>query len=248
MSRHSRTAANLGAGQFATTDWRLIVSARGTDQPEARKALAELCEAYWYPIYSFVRARGYPPDKAQDLTQEFFTRLLRPGFFDSVDVEKGRFRAFMLASCKHFLSNQRDHDRALKRGGGKLTVTIDPAEAEGRFACEPWHSVTPEILFARRWAVTVLDRAAARLGEEMTRDGKAALFDRLGSALLRDGSALPYAQVAAELGMSEAAVKMAALRLRRRYRDMVREEVVVTVGEQADVDAEIAGLFQAFRS
>jgi len=248
MSSHSTSATNLGAGRFTSTDWRLIVSARGTDQPVARKALAELCEAYWYPIYSFVRARGYPADKAQDLTQEFFMRLLRPGFFDSVDAEKGQFRAFLLAACKHFLSNQRDHDRALKRGGGRLTVAIDPAEAEERFACEPWHDVTPELLFVRRWAVTVLDRATVRLGEEMGGDGKQALFDRLGSALLRDGSALPYARVAAELGMTQAAVKMAALRLRRRYRDLVREEVVATVGEHVDVDAEISALFQAFRS
>jgi RNA polymerase sigma-70 factor (ECF subfamily) len=248
MANHSRPATNLGTGRFATTDWRLIVAARGTDQPVARKALAELCEAYWYPIYSFIRARGYSGDQAQDLTQEFFARLLRPGFFDSVVPEKGRFRAFLLAACKHFLSNQRDHDRALKRGGGRLTIAIDPADAEGRFAREPWHDVTPEVLYVRRWAVTVLDRAMARLGEEMAREGKEALFDRLGPALLRDGSALPYAQVAAELGMTQDAVKMTALRLRRRYRDMVREEVVGTVDERIDVDAEIAAMFQAFRS
>jgi RNA polymerase sigma-70 factor (ECF subfamily) len=174
--------------------------------------------------------------------------MLRPGFFDSVVPEKGRFRSFLLASCKHFLSNQRDHDRALKRGGGRLTIAFDAADAEGRFAREPWHGVTPEVLYTRRWAVTVLDRAMARLGEEMTREGKAALFDHLGAALLRDGSALPYIHVAAELGMTQDAVKMAALRLRRRYRDLVREEVSGTIDERVDVDAEICAMFQAFRS
>jgi RNA polymerase sigma-70 factor (ECF subfamily) len=247
MASYSTPATDPPDGRFKTTDWRLIVAAKGTNQTVARKALAELCEAYWYPIYSFIRARGWPADQAQDLTQEFFTRLLRPGFFASIVPEKGRFRAFLLSACKHFLSNQRDYDRALKRGGGRLTISIDPAEAEGRYGREPSHGVTPEVLYVRRWAVTVLDRALARLGEEMAREGKRALFDLLSAALLRDGSAIPYARVACDLRMTEDAVKMAALRLRRRYRDLVREEVVGTIDNSVDVDAEICDMFQAFR-
>jgi RNA polymerase sigma-70 factor (ECF subfamily) len=237
-----------GDGQFLSTDWGIVAAARDRDEPSARKALAELSEAYWYPIYAYIRRRGYPADQAQDLTQDFFTLLLRPGFLSRVSPEKGRFRAFLLACCKNFLSNDRDRRRALKRGGGCLTISIPRAEAEGRYAREPSHNLTAERLFARRWAITLLERVLERLGAEMAGAGKGPLFDRLAPALLGDGTSAPYAELAKDLGMTENAVKMAALRLRQRYRTLVRQEVVDTVDGCVDVDDEIRDLFQALRS
>lgn len=230
---------------FGSTDWGLIAAARGGDGPPDRLALADLCSAYWYPLYAFLRKRGYQADQAQDLTQGLFTSLLARDFLGAVGPEKGRFRSYLLACLQNFLSNQRHRDRTLKRGGGVVVRSIDLSDAEGRFADEPSHGLTAEKLFERRWAITLLGHAVERLGTEMARAGKGRLFDRLRPALLADGSAAPYSEISEDLGMTENAVKMAAHRVRRRFRELVREEVARTVAGPEEVDDEIRDLFAA---
>jgi RNA polymerase sigma-70 factor (ECF subfamily) len=237
-----------GDESFETTDWGVIEAARGDDPAPARQALAELCATYWYPLYAYIRRRGYPADRAQDLTQGLFASLLGHDFLSGVDPEKGKFRSFLLAACQNYLRNELDRGRTLKRGGGGATISIDLPDAEGRYACEPAHELTAERLFERRWALTLLDRALQRLGAEMNRSGKGPLFDRLRPALLGDGRGAAYPHVAAELHMTVDAVKMAASRLRRRFRELVREEVSRTVGTAGDVDDEIRELFAVLAS
>ena len=213
------------AGQFPSTCWSLILAARGRADPRAREALAALCRAYWYPLYAFIRRRGHDPDEAQDLTQEFFTRFLREGFLDTVDPGRGRFRAFLLAACKHFLANWRDQEpcRDARRRAGRPSRST-ALDAEGRYGREPAHAMTPERLYDRQWAVTLLGRVLESLAAEMDRAGKGPLFARLEFTILGERGAAPYARVAEELGMSEGAVKVAAHRLRRRYRALLRRD------------------------
>jgi DNA-directed RNA polymerase specialized sigma24 family protein len=243
----SRLPGSSGDGWFDTTDWGLIEVAQGGDPVPARQALADLCSTYWYPLYAYIRRRGLPADRAQDLTQGFFASLLGHDFLKTVGPEKGKFRTFLLVACQNYLANQRNRDRAIKRGGGKPLLSIDLPDAEGRYAREPSHSLTAERLFERRWALTLLGCVLDRLGGEMNRSGKGPLFERLRPALLGDGAEAPYAEVAAELGFTTDAVKMAALRLRRRYRELVREEVARTVDGDGDgeFDDEIRDLFAA---
>jgi RNA polymerase sigma factor (sigma-70 family) len=233
------------AGRFATTRWSLVLAAKGRGEPQAREALADLCALYWYPLYAYVRRRGHDADRAQDLTQEFFARLLEKDFLADVDRGKGRFRSFLLAACKHFLANERDRARALKRGGGREPIPIDALDAESRYRREPVDAMTPERLFDRRWALTLLDQVLQRLGEEMARAGKAVWFDRLKPALLGARGSDPYGQIAAELGMTEGAVKVAVHRLRQRYRALLNEEIARTVDDPGQVEDEIRDLFAA---
>lgn len=230
---------------FATTRWSLIVAARGEDSSAAHQALARLCEAYWYPLYAYIRRRGHAPDEAQDLTQEFFARLLEQDFLGSADPARGRFRAFLLAACKHFLANERDRACAQKRGGGRAMASLDLDNAEGRYGREPAHELTPDRLFERRWALTLLDRALGRLREECTAKGKGETFDRLRVFLAGDRGAPSHGQVAGELGMTAGAVKVAVHRLRQRYRELLREEIGQTVEGPDQIDEEVRELFAA---
>ena len=214
-----------GSGRFSTTDWQLIAAARGGDLPQARSALGDLCAAYWYPLYAYLRRRGHSADQAQDLTQGFFASLLGRDFLAGIAPEKGKFRSFLLTSLQNYLANERDRAQARKRGGGRVVFSIDLPDAEGRYAAEPAHMLTAERLFERRWALTLLERSLDGLRAEMARSDQEMLFERLGPALLAGGEAVPYARVAAELGMTEGAVKVAALRLRRRFRELIRAEV-----------------------
>jgi RNA polymerase sigma-70 factor (ECF subfamily) len=236
------------AGPFQTTHWSLVLAARARASPAARGALADLCAAYWYPLYAFVRRRGHDPDRAADLTQEFFAALLEKDYLRPVDRAKGRFRSFLLAACTHFLANQRDRAAARKRGGGRPPVSIDVRDAEGRYLAEPVHGLTAERLFERRWALTLLDGALERLGDEFRRAGNGPLYDRLKASLVGAEGAVAYAQVGQELGMSEAAVKKAAQRLRARYREVLRERIAETVGGPEQVEDEIRGLFAILSS
>lgn len=231
--------------RFTTTRWALIATARGRDPNEARLALAELCRSYWYPIYVYIRRRGHPADLASDLTQEFFAAWIERDLLGSVAPERGRFRSFLLAACRHFLANRREHDGALKRGGGQPVASLDLRDAEGRYLREPSHDLGPERLFERRWALTVLESALDRLSEEMVRAGKGPLFERLAAALPGGGEAAPYARVATDLGMTEGAIKAAAHRLRGRFRELLVEEVAGTVDSREEVDGEIRDLFHA---
>ncbi len=233
------------SGRFATTHWSVVVAAGHPSSPQAREALATLCRIYWYPLYVFIRRQSFSAEESQDLTQEFFVRLLDKEFMATVDREKGRFRSFLLAACKHFLSNERDRARAKKRGGGRKLVSIDAALAENRYRLEPVYDMTPEKLFARRWVLTLLDQVLALLKEESIRDGKTQMFDHLKLFLTGDKRLNSYRQVAAELGMTEGAVKVAAHRLRKRYRELLHEEIAKTMNEADSIEDEIRQLFQA---
>jgi RNA polymerase sigma factor (sigma-70 family) len=223
----------------------LIVAAREGATSEAREALASLCRDYWYPLYAFVRRRGHDASAAEDLVQGFFARLLEKGDLAAADRRKGRFRTFLLTSCSHFLANRADYERAAKRGGGRVTIAIDQLYGPERYAREPSHNLTAERLFERQWALTVLERVIGRLDSEMTAAGKSSQFEALRPALLGDGERVPYREIANRLGLSEDAARAAATRLRRRYRQLLREEVAGTLGDPDDVDDEIRELFRA---
>ena len=225
---------------FPTTLWTVVLHA-GRDEPaEARAALEQLCQRYWYPLYSFIRRRGYSPHDAQDLAQAFFVHLLEKHGLGRVDPEQGRFRTFLLASLKNFLANDWDKAQARKRGGGQSIVSLEQgSSAESRYQLEPSHDLTPERHFERQWALTLLDQVLAALGDEYHADGKGDLFQELKAALA--GRADAYAEIAARLGRSEGAIKVAVHRLRHRYRELIRARIAETVGE-GDVEDELRHL------
>ena len=228
---------------FETTCWSLVLAAVGRATPRADEALAALCALYWYPLYAFIRRRGHDPDRAADLTQGFFARLLEKEFLRSVDPSRGRFRAFLLAACKNFLANEHDRETAQKRGGGRNLVSIDLRDAEGRYLAEPAHDLTPERLFERRWALTLLDQSLDQLGRESRLTGKAALYERLRSNLTGAEGSSSHAEIGANLGMTEGAVKKAAQRFRQRYREILRERIAGTIDDPRQVEEEIRTLF-----
>jgi DNA-directed RNA polymerase specialized sigma24 family protein len=229
--------------RFGTTQWSLILLARA-DDPAARDALAELCERYWYPVYGYVRGRVGLQDAA-DLTQGFFTHLLESDLLSASHPVRGKFRAYLLACCNHFLSNERDKARAAKRGGGKSPLPLDFTDADSRYSREPAHRTTPEGEFNRRWALSLLDEVLTQLEREHTEGGKEGLYRALRPALTGSHDAAGYAAVAKELGMTINAVKKAAQRLRERYRALIRERVAATVDRPEQIDDEIRDLFVA---
>jgi RNA polymerase sigma-70 factor (ECF subfamily) len=230
---------------FPTTRWSQVLAAGDRAGPVAREALAELCLAYWYPLYAFVRRKGHPPDEAADLVQGTFLTLLDREGLAAVAPERGRFRSFLMAACSHHLADCRDRQRAVKRGGGVIPISIDRALAEGRYSAEPVDELTPERLFDRRWATSLLDQAMARLEAESIAAGKSALVSRLLPALTGGRSEVLFAAIAAEAGMTEGSIKMAASRLRKRYGEILREEIARTVADPADVEDEVRDLFAA---
>jgi DNA-directed RNA polymerase specialized sigma24 family protein len=233
-----------GRGRFATTQWSLVLAAGQRGSEGAEEALARLCSLYWYPVFAFVRRQGHPADEAQDLTQGFFTRIIEKGDLGDADRSRGRFRSFLLTACQHFLSNERDRARALKRGGGRLPISIDVAAAEGRYERALAHSETPERLYDRQWCLTLLAGVLEGLREDYEAAGKGRVFDRLKDFLTADEGAGTHAEAAGELGMTAAAVKVAVHRLRRRYRDELRRRVADTVESAEDVDDEIRHLLK----
>jgi RNA polymerase sigma-70 factor (ECF subfamily) len=228
-----------------TTHWSVVLAAADRAQPGGEQALARLCETYWYPLYAFVRRQGYPAAEAEDLTQEFFRRVLEKDYLDGVGPEKGKFRTFLLVCLKRFLANEHDKRTALKRGGGRPHLPIDFGDADGRFRLEPAHQLTADKLFERRWALTVLEQALAKLDAEMRQAGKAGVFGELKVYLAADATAPPHAEVAGRLGTTEGAVKVAVHRLRQRYRTLVRQEIAQTVDTEQAVEEEIERLFEA---
>jgi RNA polymerase sigma-70 factor (ECF subfamily) len=233
------------AARFPTTHWSRLRAAGDSDAPAARAALEGLCHDYWYPLYAFVRSRGHDPETARDLVQDLFVALLERDDLRGLDPARGRFRSFLMACCAHHLARHHGRERALKRGGGRVPIPIDAPAAESRFGGEPAHDLTAERLFERRWALTLLDRTLAALDAEAARSDRPALYERLRPALLGLDGAPSYQAVAAELGLTEGAVKMAAHRLRARYRAVLRAEVARTVADPAEVDAEIRDLLAA---
>jgi RNA polymerase sigma factor (sigma-70 family) len=227
---------------FVTTHWSVVLTAGGNDTTRARLALEKLCQTYWYPLYAYVRRRGFAPADAEDLTQEFFARFLEHHWVANADREKGRFRTFLLSALNHFLANEWDKARAQKRGGGAQLVPLQFDTAETRYCREPADKVTPEQHFERRWALTLLETVTRRLGAEYEQEGKGDLFAALNPCLVGDRASQPYAELAKKLGLSEGAVKSAVHRLRQRYRQLLREEIAQTVAGPGEVEAELRHL------
>jgi DNA-directed RNA polymerase specialized sigma24 family protein len=234
-----------GRGRFVTTHWSLVLAAGERGSVGAEEALAHLCSLYWYPVFAFVRRQGHSTDEAQDLTQGFFTRLIEKGDLAGADRSRGRFRSFLLTACQHFLSNERDRTAALKRGGGHIPVSIDLAAAEGRYERALAHSETPERLYERQWCLTLLAGVLDDLREEYVAVGRERVFDRLKDFLAADEDAGTHADAARDLEMTAAAVKVAVHRLRRRYREGLRERVADTVASSEDIEDEIRYLLKS---
>jgi RNA polymerase sigma factor (sigma-70 family) len=224
----------------------MVLAASEADSSRSHQALAALCEAYWFPIYAFIRRQGYAAEEAQDLAQGYFLKLLDRGYLKDVRREAGRFRSFLLVSVKHFLSNERDRERALKRGGGQLSISLDFDAAEGRYTIDPAdEALTPDKLFERRWAMSVLESAMAKLCDEFARSGETRRFERLRLYLVGEEPAVPYREVAGELGLSESAVKVAVHRMRLRFGQVLREVVAQTVANPLEIDEEIRYMLSA---
>jgi DNA-directed RNA polymerase specialized sigma24 family protein len=230
--------------KFQTTRWS-IVNAAGDGDSAARSALAKLCETYWYPLYAYVRRQGATPDDARDLTQGFFTSLIERRDFDSLRKERGRFRAFLLASLQHYLANDYARRKTLKRGGGVVPLSLEFDGAEGRYRFEPADKETPQTLFERRWALTVIERSLAEVRKEWEAASRADEFEALKSCLLGGAPAGGYAAVAREISSSEGAVRVAVHRLRRKFQKRLREEIADTVADPSEVDDEIRYLLRA---
>jgi RNA polymerase sigma-70 factor (ECF subfamily) len=235
----SSKSGQHGRRSFATTHWSIVLAAAHDSRPDAHAALATLCETYWYPLYAYVRRLGYKAEDAQDLTQGFFAALLEKQYVKAADRERGRFRSFLLTALKRFLSKEYDRAHAQKRGGKASPISLDWEVGESRYALEPSHDVTPEAVYQRRWALTVLDRVIVRLRQPYTHAGKERVFDGVKAFLTGETGAPPYEQVGRELGMSEGAVKVAVHRLRRRYRDLLRSEIAQTVADPEAVEDEL---------
>jgi RNA polymerase sigma factor (sigma-70 family) len=240
MAAHESKSERLPVrrDRFATTHWSIVVSAGGSRSAEVDRALALLCENYWFPLYAFARRAGYSAEDAQDLTQEFFARLLVQRFFTKADREKGKFRTFLLAALKHFLADERDRAHAQKRGGGQTVISLDGLDAETRYGLEPVSNLTPEKMFEKQWALSLLEHVLSRLHAEMAAEGKSALFEALKDTLTGARS-IAYAAIGSKLGMTEGAVKVAVHRLRRRYRDLLREQIAETVASPDEIGDEI---------
>jgi len=230
---------------FVTTRWSVVLSAGENDSPDAVRALEHLCRAYWFPLYAHVRRLGNQPADAEDLTQAFFEKLLEKKWLASADRERGRFRTFLLSSLKHFLANEWDKARAQKRGGHVTIVPLDAPAGETRFQHEPSTTATPDREFDRRWALAVLETVLARLEKEYCDGGKSKLFDQLKVTIGGDRSEIHYAGLGRDLSMSEGSVRVAAHRLRQRYRELLRSEIAQTVATAEEVEDELRYLFAA---
>ncbi|WP_010586517.1 RNA polymerase sigma factor [Schlesneria paludicola] len=239
--------------RFATTRWSLVLQAKERPLVGANEALADLCRAYWYPIYALFRRRSRNSHEAQDLTQSFFAKLLEKAFLDSVDPARGRFRSFLLAAVNHFFANEWDRKNTLKRGGGQAILSLDVRafdweSGESKYQMEPGHHLTPEREFERRWALAVLDRVLQRLRDEYIDLGKLSLFETLQPYLSTDREQARYADAAEKLNATDSAIRVATHRLRKRYRDLLRNEIAQTVASPSEVEDELQQLFIALSS
>lgn len=245
MPHQDRTAMRRsGNGDaFETTQWNIVVSAGDATTVGSRGALYALCEKYYSPLYAFVRRKGYDVEDAQDLTQGFFARLIEKGSLKHAHRERGKFRAFLLASLKNYLANEWDRAHAAKRGGGKAILSLDFQGAEGAYQCEPIDALTPEKIYERRWLMTLIHQTMDRLGIEYREAGKGPIFEKLNGLLTGEGPAVPYKDLAEELGMSQGALKVAVHRLRKRFGALLRAEISETLSVGEDVEAEIRHLF-----
>lgn len=241
-------AAPQNASQFATTRWSMVVAAGRDSSPAAARALATLCETYWYPLYAYARRKGHSAEDAQDLTQEFFVHLLDKQTVQVADRERGRFRSFLLTSMKNFMARQWRRGTAKKRGGDRKMISLDFEVGEKHYQLEPSHDATAESIFERQWALTVLEQALTRLRCEFQEAGKTELFEGLKMFVGGQTSTVPYRELGDQLNMSEGAVKVAIHRMRQRYRVLLRDEIQQTIGAGEDVDEELGQLFETLAS
>ncbi len=239
--------ASVGPTAFTTTHWSVVLGAQG-ESPAAQEALENLCRTYWRPIYSFARREGANPEEAKNITQGFFALILERKDFQSVRQEKGRLRSFLLASLKHFMANERRDAATIKRGGGRTLLPLDEIESFGSCEFDHGDMLSPDLLYDRRWAFTVLDRVFARLRDESQRSLNPPLLQRLNMLLSDEPERPSQAEIAREFGMTENAVKQAFYRLRQSYRQLLREEVAHTVATPAEVEDEMRHLIAALRS
>jgi RNA polymerase sigma factor (sigma-70 family) len=234
--------------QFTTTHWSAVLQAGQGDSSAASAALEELCRTYWYPLYAFVRRQGHSPEEAEDLTQDFFARLLEKEYVALADPARGKFRSFLLSALKNFLTNEWARSTRQKRGGGCALVSWDRASAEHRYEVGPADRLTPEKIFERQWALALLERVLGRLEQEQTAAGRRPFFDQVKGWLWGDRPPVGYAELAGQLGMTEAALKVAVHRLRVRYRELLREEIGRTVSTPLEVQQELDDLMAALRT
>ena len=244
MTSDLTPASQAARGLFLTTHWSVVLSAREQQSSQSAAALETLCRTYWQPLYAYVRRQGYSSADAQDLTQEFFARLLQKHYLHSVARAKGKFRTFLLVMLKRFLADEWDKARAQKRGGGQV-FCVDWSSAETRFLQQPVEHLTPEKVFEQRWALTLLDQVYARLEREYSEQGRGAMFEALRFALTGSRSTVPYADLARQLQTTDGAVRVAVHRLRQRYRELLREAIADTVSGPEEVEEELRHLLQA---
>ena len=236
---HLEAPGAVGQPLFATTHWSVVLATADQDSPQAAAALEQLCRTYWYPLYAYVRHRGHSPEDSQDLTQEFFYRLLQKNYLAHVDPRKGKFRSFLLAAINHFLANEWERAQTLKRGGKVTFLSLDEAQAEQRYQDDQFGGRSPEEIYERTWAIALLDKVLGRLRAEAAAAGQSARFEELKAVLMGERPALTYAELALKLGTTEPALKMAAQRLRRRYGELLREEIAHTVRSPQEVEEEL---------
>lgn len=239
LSDSTPDASPAKAQWFNTTHWSVVLAAHAADVPQAAAALEKLCCTYWYPIYAYLRRLGYAEHDAQDLTQGFFAQLLERRSIQAVQREKGKFRSFLLAALKYYVADERDRANAQKRGGGREVISLDAQQAEDRYRLEPADDRSPDKLFERRWAITLLDQVLGRLKQEFTDAGKRELFNHLQPFLVEGTGAKTYAEAAREAGTTEEALKKAVQRMRRRYHQLFREEIAQTVASPEGVEEEL---------
>jgi len=244
MATNSHQLSEPSGAVFATTHWSMVLAAKEGNSSDAFAALEGLCRSYWRPVYAYIRRDGYSPVDAQDLTQEFFRRFIEKDWIDHLKHQRGKFRSFLLTFLKHFLSDERDRAGAQKRGGNRVFISIDELQTEDGRTFELPDTLTAEQAFERRWAQNLMDRAVARLRQEYVDDGKAELFERLKDIQPGERGESNYAEIGAQLGLSEGAVKSAVHRLRLRHREVLRGEIARTIGGTEEVDEEIRHLMR----
>jgi RNA polymerase sigma-70 factor (ECF subfamily) len=245
-SEHSNETSPAHDDIFATTHWTVVLAAGKPSSPEAQNALEQLCQTYWFPLYAYVRRRGHVREDAEDLTQAFFTRLLEKNFLANLDSDRGKFRAFLLASLKHFLANEWDKSQCQKRGGSQAHLSLDWQTADTKFQVATQNEPSPDKAFDREWALALLGKVILRLQEECDTEGKTKLFTLLKTFLTAGQGESAQVEVAKTLGMEEGAVRVAIHRLRKRYRQLLRDEIANTLIDPAMVDEEMRALFGAF--
>jgi len=239
MSTSANASQHPSEAWFVTTHWSVVLSAKDRASPQSEAALEKLCGAYWCPLYAYVRRQGHSPHDAQDLTQEFLSRLVHKDYLDAVQQERGRFRTFLLMAFKRFLSDAWDKVRAQKRGGGIRNLSLDVAAAEEKYRVEAVDEVTPETIYERHWALTLLERTMSRLRQEYVAAGKSGVFDELKVFLTEAKGTISHADVARRMGLNEGTVRVSVHRLRKRFRELFREEIACTVHNPEEIEEEV---------